>query len=117
MGRARAIQLATENAEKYIYTRRMTFSVRNPGGTKGVEDPEQFLDVPEVSLLLVYCENINTWTCSISFISSSDNTEIFQTLRGRRIFRSTIFKPWIKALLDPFYTIQCNLGPFSEYRL
>ena len=49
--------------------------------------------------MLVYRTTTKLWEGPFKFISIDGETVVVQLARGRRIFRSTCVKPWIKSRL------------------
>lgn len=96
--RQRVIEEARKAASTEQARRRLAFALRHPSGPKAKEVSAQLRRLPPGAAVLVYRTVSNRWERPFQFVSCDDETVIVQLPRGRRIFRSTCVKPFVRPL-------------------
>lgn len=97
--RSAAIEEARRAVEKEQAKRRIAFAIRHPSNPKAKEMSSRLRDLPSRSPVLVWRTKPKLWEGPFRFISVEGETAVVQLNRGRRIFRTSCVKPWIRSLL------------------
>lgn len=100
MARAEMIDRAMDEVTKLHAKMRLAFGLKHTAGPKGVEQSECLRQLPAGSPVLVFRTASKLWEGPFDFISVSGETAVVQTKRGRRIFRSTCVKPYVRSQLN-----------------
>ena len=105
-------QEAMEQAKKAVATeqakRRLAFALRHPSSPKSKETSLALQNLPSGSLVLVYRTKSKRWEGPFRYISCEGETVVVQLQRGRRIFRTTCVKPWVKSNFKRNHDSPCD---------
>ena len=97
--RQQAIEKAKLEIQKEQASRRINFALRHTPTPKAKEKSAELYNLPSGAPVLVYRTTTKLWEGPFKFISIDGETVVVQLARGRRIFRRTCVKPWIKSRL------------------
>lgn len=105
------VKTAIEQTKKAAHVeeakRRLAFALRHPSGPKAKEVSEAIRNLPPGADVLVYHTTTKRWGGPFTYVSSDGDTEVVQLRKGRRIFRSTCVKPFVRPL-EIYTTTSCT---------
>ena len=97
--RQQIIEKARQEIQEEQAKRRVSFALRHTAGPKAKEISQRLVDLPSGSPILLFRTSTKKWEGRYKFISVDGETAVIQLNKGRKIFRSTCVKPWVKSAL------------------
>lgn len=108
--RAEAITQGLKEVRKEQAKRRVSYGLKTTGILKGQENSEELRKIPAGSQVLVYRNASKTWEGPFIFVNIEGEKLTVQLPHGRKIFRSTAFKPVGKSSFGPLSKKETSLG-------
>jgi hypothetical protein len=90
--RAKAVEKARDDIAKEYAERRLNFSLRYRGPYGG--EREDLRNLPYGAPLAIYREG-KGWKGPVKCLAIESDTVTIETKRGRKLFRSSVVKPWV----------------------